>query len=283
MEIGFIGLGNMGAAMASNLLKAGHRVTVWNRSPARADALVAAGARRAATPAEAAAGELVVTMLADDAAVEGVVFGADGLLAAAGPALHVSMSTIGVALADRLAQAHAEAGRGFVCAPVFGRPAAAGADDALARCEPTFAAMGQKVFRIGAKPSAANVVKLCGNFMIMATIETLAEAMSLCRKSGVPEAGLLDVLTGTLFSAPVYQVYGEILLERRFRPAGFAAPLGLKDMRLVGEAADGAGAAMPLLELVKAHLLDTLEHEGPDVDWSAIATAVDRLSAPAAR
>src|SRR5260370_1332880 len=145
-----------------------------------------------------------------------------------------------------------------------------------ANAEPLVAAIGQKVFRIGDKPSAANLVKLCGNFTILATIETMAEAMALAEKGGVPKAKLLEVLTGTLFDAAVYRTYGSILVEERFTPAGFKAPLGLKDMRLVGEAADKSRVAMPLLSLVRDHLLETIAKEGEDIDWSGIGKTVAR-------
>ena len=280
MRIGFIGLGQMGSAIAANLLKAGHEVTVWNRSADKTDAFVAAGAARAARPLDAAKGDLVMTMLADDRAVEGVVFGEGGIVGA--PALHVGHSTISIALADQLA---ADSGTGgYVSAPVFGRPpaaaagklfvVAAGVDAALDRCELVFADIGQRTFRIGDKPSAANLVKLSGNFMIMAAVEAMAEAMTLAEKGGVDRQTLLEVLTGTLFGAPVYHTYGEILLEDRFRPAGFAAPLGLKDMTLADAAATSLGAPMPLLGIVRDHLRSVIATEGPDIDWAAIALAI---------
>ena len=280
MRIGFIGLGQMGGAIAANLIKAGHEVTVWNRSTDKTDALVDAGAARAARPVDAAQGDLVMTMLADDRAVEDVAFGEGGIVGA--PALHVGHSTISIALADRLA---ADSGTGgYVSAPVFGRPpaaaagklfvVAAGVEAALDRCEPVFADIGQRTFRIGDKPSAANLVKLSGNFMIMAAVEAMAEAMTLAEKGGVDRQTLLDVLTGTLFGAPVYHTYGEILLEDRFRPAGFAAPLGLKDMTLADAAATSLGAPMPLLGIVRDHLRSVIATEGPDIDWAGIALAI---------
>ncbi|MDB5721682.1 MAG: 6-phosphogluconate dehydrogenase [Alphaproteobacteria bacterium] len=282
MKIGYIGLGNMGSAIALNLVKAGHEVASWNRSPGKDEALVAAGARRAASPRDAAAGaELVMTMLADDRAVEAVTFGEDGILAAAGDAIHVSMSTIGVACAERLTEAHGP-GR-FVSAPVFGRPeaaaaaklfvVAAGTAEALERCQPAFAAIGQRSFAIGGHPPQANLVKLCGNFMILSAIEAMAEAMALAARGGVEKAKLLEVLTGTLFSAPIYQTYGAILVEERFRPAGFAAPLGLKDMNLADAAATASRTPMPLLGLLRDHLRAAIADEGEDVDWSALAIA----------
>lgn len=281
MKIGFVGLGQMGAAMAANLMKAGHEVTVWNRSPAKADALVAAGATLAATPAGAAQGAVVMTMLADDAAVEAVVFGEGGILGA--PALHVGHSTISVALAERLA---AEQPGAYVSAPVFGRPVAAeaarlfivaaGADALIDRCEPLFTAIGQRSFRVGDAPQAANLVKLCGNFLIMSAVEGLAEALTLAEKGGVERARLLEVLTTTLFGAPIYQIYGDILVNDRFEPAGFPAPLGLKDMRLVGAAADAARVPMPVLGIVRDHLLAVIARGGAEQDWAAIGGVVRR-------
>jgi len=289
MKVGFIGLGQMGAAMAANLLEAGHELTVWNRSPGKATALVEAGAAEAASPAQAAAGEAVITMLADDAAVEAVAFGPDGILQSGAGAVHISMSTISLALAERLTAAHREQGAPFVSAPVFGRPAAAqaaklfiaaaGSAETIAACEPIFAGLGQRVFTIGDIPSTANVVKLCGNFMIMSAIESMAEAMTLAQKSGVEKAKLLEVLTGTLFGAPAFHTYGEILVEDRFHPAGFPAPLGLKDMGLVGAAAQATRTPMPLLGILRDHLLAAIAHEGEDVDWSGIALAVRRNAA----
>jgi len=281
MRIGFIGLGQMGHAIAGNLLKAGHDLTVWNRSPDKAGELVSAGARLAGSPAEAAQGEVVMTMLADDRAVEEVVYGTGGILEA--PALHVSHSTISVALAERLA---GDQGRraGFVSAPVFGRPdaaaaarlfvVAAGEAPMVERCLPLFEAIGQRVFRVGTQPSAANLVKIGGNFMIMAAIEAMAEAMTLVEAGGVGRRDMLEVLTGTLFDAPVYKVYGGILAEDRFRPAGFAAPLGLKDMNLVDAAANASRVPMPVLGVVRDHLRATIARNGADIDWAGIALAV---------
>ncbi|HEY1607440.1 MAG TPA: NAD(P)-dependent oxidoreductase [Allosphingosinicella sp.] len=282
MDIGFIGLGQMGAAIAGNLIDHGHKLTVWNRSPEKAKPLVEAGAKQAANPAEAAAaGEIVFTMLADDRAVEAVTFGDDGILAAGGDAIHVSLSTIGLALAERLEDAHR--GR-YVSAPVFGRPAvaaqgklfvvAAGPPEALDSCRPLLDAIGQKTFIAGDKPSEANIVKLCGNFMIMAVVESLAEAMILAGAHGVAKDKLLEVLTGSLFGAPIYQTYGQLLVEGRYRPAGFTAPLGLKDMNLVSAAATDALVPMPLLSLVRDRLLSTVAREGPDIDWAGAAKTV---------
>ncbi len=288
MEIGFIGLGQMGSAIAGNLVKAGHDVTVWNRSVDKTRPLVEIGARRAETPAGAAAGKVGFTMLANDQAVERVVFGDDGVLTSAARPIHVSMSTISVALAERLTEAHAASGGDFISAPVFGRPSfaaagklavvAAGDDKALEVCEPLFAAIGQRTFKVGAAPKNANVIKLCGNFMILAAIESLAEAMTLAAKNGVEKATLLDVLTNTLFGSPIYQTYGDILLHERFEPAGFAAPLGLKDMNLVDSAALSSRVPMPFLGVLRAQLLATIARHGEDIDWSALGKVVTENS-----
>jgi 3-hydroxyisobutyrate dehydrogenase-like beta-hydroxyacid dehydrogenase len=282
MDIGFIGLGQMGAAIAGNLLKQNHSLTVWNRSPEKAQPLVEAGARQAGSPMEAAAaGEIVFTMLADDRAVEAVTFGEDGILSSGNGPIHVSLSTISLGLAGRLEEAHR--GR-YVSAPVFGRPAvaaqgklfvvAAGPAEAIETCRPALEAVGQRAFLAGDRPSEANVVKLCGNFMIMAVIESLAEAMTLAGAHGVAKDKLLEVLTGSLFGAPIYHTYGQLLVEGRYRPAGFAAPLGLKDMNLVSAAATDAVVPMPLLSLVRDRLLSTIAREGQDIDWAGAAKTV---------
>ena len=288
MKIGFIGLGNMGAAIAANLVRAGHELTVWNRSAGKAQALVALGAVATPTPETAAAGrEVVLTMLADDGALESVLAGPQGLLEGLRPgALHISLSTISVATAGKLATLHAERGQHLLSAPVFGRPEAAAAAKLfvvaggrkvdLDGAKPVFDAISQRVFYIGETPSAANLVKLCGNFMILAAIEALAEAMTLAERGGVSKKQLLEVLTGTLFDSPVYRNYGGGLVEGRFKPAGFAAPLGLKDMRLVGESAEALRVPMPVLNVLRDHLLQTIALLGDDVDWSAIGHTVAR-------
>jgi 3-hydroxyisobutyrate dehydrogenase-like beta-hydroxyacid dehydrogenase len=288
MQIGFLGLGRMGAAIAANLVGARNDVAVWNRSREKARPLTDAGAMLKASPKDTAADcDVVFSMLADDAALDTVLSGEDGALAGlkAG-ALHVSMSTISVAAAEKAAARHAERRQRFMAAPVFGRPdaaaaaklfvVAAGAPADFEKTKPLFAAISQRVFYIGETPSAANLVKLCGNFMILAAIEAMAEAMTLAEKGGVPKAKLLEVLTGTLFDAPVFRTYGAILAEERFRPAGFAAPLGLKDMRLVSEAAESERVPMPLLSVLRDHLLQTVATEGEDIDWSGIGLTIGK-------
>jgi 3-hydroxyisobutyrate dehydrogenase-like beta-hydroxyacid dehydrogenase len=250
--------------------------------------LVDAGAILAKSPKAAATGrDIVFTMLADDAALDAVIAGDEGLLAGLKPeALHVSMSTIAVATAERIAATHLARGQHFLCAPVFGRPAAAAAaklfvvvagDPAdLHAVSPLLAVISQRVFYLGKTPSAASLVKLCGNFMILSAIEAMGEAMALAEKGGVAKQQLLEVLTGTLFDAPLYHTYGAILAEARFKPAGFAAPLGLKDMRLAGQSAEALRVPMPLLSILRDHLLQVIAQEGEDIDWSAIAQAINK-------
>jgi 3-hydroxyisobutyrate dehydrogenase-like beta-hydroxyacid dehydrogenase len=289
MRLGFIGLGNMGSGMAGNLVKAGHEVTVYNRTAAKAEPLVALGARAAKTIADACKGEAVVTMMTDDHAVEGAAFGDGGIVAhLAKNALHISCSTISVALSERLTDAHAKAGQRFVPAPVFGRPeaaaaaklvvAAAGPADALAIAQPLFDAIGQKTFVLGAKPSSANLVKLSGNFLIANVIESLGEAVALVTKGGVDRHAYIDLLTSTLFSAPVYKVYGDLIANRKFTPAGFAAPLGFKDVRLALEAAEDLQVPMPIASLLRDRFLTLLAQGGEALDWSALSTLAARDS-----
>jgi 3-hydroxyisobutyrate dehydrogenase-like beta-hydroxyacid dehydrogenase len=282
VDIGFIGLGHMGAAMVPNLLKAGHTVTVYNRSPDKAAPLVAQGAVLARTLGEAAQGEAVFTMLAHDSALADVVFTPGGLLDSL-PAgtIHISSSTISTLMAERLAEHHAVKGQGFVSAPVFGRPeaaaaaklfvVAAGAKPSVDRVRPLFDAIGQTTFVVSETPSAANLVKLSGNFLIASVIESLGEAMALASKGGVDKSQYLEILTSTLFGAPVYKTYGGLIAEERYEPAGFAAPLGLKDMRLVLQAADDLQVPLPLASLLHDRFLRLVANGGDNLDWSAIA------------
>ncbi|HUK53831.1 MAG TPA: NAD(P)-dependent oxidoreductase [Candidatus Binatia bacterium] len=281
MNIGFIGLGSMGAGMAENLLKAGHTVTVYNRTRSRAEALAAKGAQLAPTPAEACRGDAVLTMVADDAALEAVTMGANGILASLQPgAVHVSMSTISVALSARLEEAHTRAGSIYIAAPVFGRPeaaaaaklfvVAAGPAAAIQRCQPLFDAMGQKTYVIGEGASAANVVKLSGNFMLAAAVESLGEALALVRKHGLDPAQFLELITGSIFTAPAYKTYGSIIVREAYQPAGFKMPLALKDVRLMLAAGEAAGVPLPLASLVRDHAIAAIARGYGEWDWSAL-------------
>jgi 3-hydroxyisobutyrate dehydrogenase-like beta-hydroxyacid dehydrogenase len=281
MNVGFIGLGHMGIGMAANLLQAGHRVTVYNRTSAKAAELIARGAKAAASISEACQGDAVITMLADDQAVESVVWKEGGIIDRLSPgALHVSSSTISVALSERLSEQHAKAGQRFVAAPVFGRPEAAAAGQlfvvaagergAIAAAAPLFDAIGQKTFLVSDTPKAANLVKLSGNFLIASVIESLGEALALVDKGGVDPRQYLEFMTSTLFNVPVYKTYGGLIAGGTFEPAGFAAPLGYKDIRLALAAAEDLRVPMPLASLVRDRFLALLARGGERLDWSAI-------------
>jgi 3-hydroxyisobutyrate dehydrogenase-like beta-hydroxyacid dehydrogenase len=267
--------------MAANLLKAGHQVKVYNRTPGKAQALVDLGAQAYAHVSEVCRGEAVITMLTNDDAVEGVVSAEQGIIASLPKgAVHISSSTISVALSGRLAKAHEVAGQRFVAAPVFGRPDAAaegklflmvgGAPEAVSTCMPLFEALGQRTFVMAERPEAANLIKLSGNFLIAAAIEALGEAMALVGKGGVDTERYLDLLTSTLFNAPVYKTYGSLIVGGKFEPAGFAAPLGQKDIRLALAAAEDLRVPMPLASLLRDRFLTLLAHGGDALDWSAI-------------
>jgi 3-hydroxyisobutyrate dehydrogenase-like beta-hydroxyacid dehydrogenase len=282
MKVGFIGLGNMGRGMAANLLKAGHEVIAYNRTAEKAQALIQEGARYAARVQDACQADVVITMLADDAALESVTFGDEGIIHSLPTgAIHVSCSTVSVALAEKLTEAHQKRAQEFVSAPVFGRPeaaaaaklfvVAAGHSQALDRCTPLFDAIGQRTFRFGDKPSGANLVKLSGNFLIVSVIESLSEAMALVAKGGLDQREYLEFLTSTLFNAPVYKTYGNLVVEKKFEPAGFLAPLGLKDVKLVLAAADSLRVSLPLADIVRNRFLTLIANGGEALDWSAIS------------
>ena len=283
MKIAFLGLGNMGFAMARNLLHAGHDVTVWNRTLSKADGLRADNAKVADSIAKASRGaDFAITMMADDHAVSSAVLDSGGVLESlASGAIHISMSTISVALSKQLAAEHRKRGQHFVSAPVFGRPeaavaaklfiAAAGDASSLERCQPILDAVGQRTFVIGPAPEMANVVKLSGNFLISSVLESLGEAVALTRKYRIDPHAYIDFLTSTLFSAPVYKTYGGIIADERYHPAGFKMRLGLKDVRLVLAAAEGVDAPMPFASVVRDNMLAAIGRGMEDLDWSSIA------------
>ena len=281
MKTAFLGLGVMGYPMAGHLQRAGHDVTVYNRTRSKVEALVAQGARAAASVSNACRGDAVLTMLADDGAVESVVFSRSGIIdSLPAGAIHISSSTISVALSERLEAAHAKAGQLFVAAPVIGRPdaaaagqlfvVAAGAPDAVKAAASLFDAIGQKTFVVSETPKAGNLVKLSCNFLIASVIESVGEAMALIGKAGIDRRQYLDILTSTLFDASVYKTYGGLIAEGKFEPAGFAAPLGQKDIRLTLAAAEDLRVPMPLASLLRDRFLTLLAHGGDKLDWSAI-------------
>jgi 3-hydroxyisobutyrate dehydrogenase-like beta-hydroxyacid dehydrogenase len=271
----------MGLPMALNLLRAGHSLTVYNRTPVRAEPLAAESAKVAGSPAEAARGaQVLITMLADDHAVRSVIFD-QGVLDAMPPgAVHLGMSTISVAFSRQLAEAHAARGQGYVAGPVFGRPdvaaaarlwiVAAGAMEHVDSCRPLLEAMGRAVSVVGADPWVANVVKVTGNMLIASTIEALGEAFALQRKWGVEPRAFLEIVNGALFNSPLYANYGGLIADERYEPAGFKLSLGLKDTRLVLEAADAVSVPLPLASLLRDHFLAAMANGRGDMDWAAL-------------
>jgi 3-hydroxyisobutyrate dehydrogenase-like beta-hydroxyacid dehydrogenase len=287
MKVGFIGLGQMGSGMAANLLKAGHQVSVYNRTADKTAKLVELGAEAPSQLAAVCANDVVVTMLANDAALESVVFAESGVLKnMPGNAVHVSCSTISVDLSKRLAAAHEKEGQHFVSAPVFGRPEAAeagklfivagGPAQVIRTCMPVLESMGQKVFVMSEKPEAANLVKISGNFLIASVIEALGEAIALVGKGGVDRRQYLELLTSTLFNAPVYKTYGGLIVEGKFQPAGFSALLGQKDVHLALSAADTLSVPMPIASLLRDRFLSLIASGGEALDWSAIGQLAAR-------
>ncbi|WP_371763174.1 NAD(P)-dependent oxidoreductase [Massilia sp.] len=286
MEIGYVGLGGMGHAMASNLISKGHLLRVWNRSPGKAADLVAQGATLVEHPGQAAAGDGVVfTMVADDAALEQVVGGPDGIAARLGPGgIHVSMSTVSPETTQRIAALHAERGASFIAAPVFGRPTAAAAamlfilvaGEAGARDKimPLLETMGQRVFPLGDDPVAASIVKLSGNFMIMGVIEAMAEAATLCKKYGVERSAMMDVMTQSIFATPLYVNYGKLIAQHDYANPGFKLSLGFKDANLVMAAARKAHVPMPLASMMHDRFLSALAKDRGELDWTAAALNV---------
>ena len=283
MKIAFLGLGNMGSHMVRHLLRAGHDVTLWNRTLSKADALRSEGAKVGKSAGETAKdAEAVITMLADDHAVESAVLHSAGVIDnLPRGATHISMSTISVALSQKLAEEHSKHGQQYIAAPVFGRPeaaaagklfvVAAGDKSALERCQPLLELLGQRVFVIGDKPEMANVVKLSGNFLIASVIESLGETIALTRKYGIDPHSFVEILTNSLFAAPVYKTYGAIIAEEKYQPAGFKLRLGLKDIRLALAAAEAVDAPLPFASLVRDHMLSAIGHGMEDMDWSSTA------------
>ncbi|HEY4351891.1 MAG TPA: NAD(P)-dependent oxidoreductase [Paraburkholderia sp.] len=285
MDIGFIGLGEMGAVMVENILKAGHQVRVWNRSPERAQRLAQAGAQVVGSIAEAFTGDAVFSMLADDAAVREVINVAVLEQAPRGQ-IHVNMATISVALAEELAHEHAQRGLNYVAAPVMGRPdvaaagkltiVAAGPAEAIDRVQPVLDAMGQKTWRIGSLAQQANVMKLATNFLIGSAVESLGEASAMLAGHGVAMQDFLDVITSNLFQGVVYQGYGKMIAEQRYEPALFKARLGMKDVRLALAAAESVNAPLPIASVVRDSLIEAMAHGDGEKDFAVLGQVAAR-------
>jgi len=279
MEVGFIGLGQMGSAMAHRLLDAGHRLTVWNRSAARTQPFAARGAIVAREPEQTLASGMVISMLADDAAVASVWIEHGLVRKMPARALHLNMASMGLALGTKLAEAHAQAGSVYVAAPVFGRPevaaagaldiVAAGAPEALARCGPLFQSLGRHTFGVGAQPHHANIVKIARNFMLAAIVESLGEAFALVQKNGVKPQAFLDIITGTSMNAPAFSNYGRMMLEPPARPT-FALRLGLKDVELALDAGALSAVPLPSATLIREQHLGAIADGYGDKDWAEL-------------
>lgn len=286
MQLGFIGLGTMGAPMVLNLLKAGHRVRVWNRSTAPLQALAKAGAEAVETPALAAQAEVLISMLGDDTAIRSVFFDVKALDGLQAGSVHVNMSTVSVALARELAAVHEARGVDYVSAPVLGRVdvaaagnlniLASGPADALARVQPLFDVLGRKTWTLGDTAEVACAAKLSANLMIASAIESMAEASTLAGGYGVSRASFIDMITSTLFPVPVYQGYGKQMADDIFEPAGFKLSLGLKDVRLALEAGEAAQVPLPFASVLKDNLLDGMAHGQADQDWASLSKVSDR-------
>lgn len=287
MRITFIGLGQMGAGMARNLLHAGHPLTVYNRSREKAEALKGEGAEVADSPAQACRNaEAVFTMLADDHAVVDTVFGEKGIAAGLPQgAIHISSSTISVNMARQLANEHSAKRQSYLSAPVFGRPDAAkakklivvagGKAEAVERVRPLLEAISRAVFVAGTEPWQANLFKICGNFMISSMLEAFGEAFATLRKSGADHHQFLEIMA-ELFGSPIYKNYGKTIADEKFEPAGFALKLGLKDVRLALEAAGEVNAPMPLASLLRDHFLSAIANGQEGLDWSSISQVAAR-------
>jgi 3-hydroxyisobutyrate dehydrogenase-like beta-hydroxyacid dehydrogenase len=292
MHVGFIGLGIMGAPMALNIAKRGHRLTVYNRTPDKAGPLVEAGATLAKTPHDIGDVDVLMTCVADGAAEDAIFFGHGLIDQLPKSCIHVSCTTMGIDSARKLTSEHAKRGRAFVAAPVLGRaidmaPAgklfiiAAGPEDAVERCAPLFEAVGQRIFNFGTEPERAIAVKLAVNFMTVAAGEAMGEAFALTMQYGVKRLDFYEFFTATSFSAGPYKSYGRLIEQETFKPANFAVPLALKDVKLAIDAAEKVNLAMPAAGVARDHLVQALAQGYREEDWSVIArVTTNGLKAP---
>jgi len=290
MKVGFIGLGRMGQAMARRLLDAGHELTVYNRTSAKAKDLAAAGATVSDSVAAVMPGrEVVITMLTDDAALDEIAHAPQGLIATLpSGAIHMAMGTHSVAASRAIADAHGEAGQTFVAAPVLGRPdraaagelgvIPAGPADAVARVQPLLEVIGRRIFPAGENAEAAASVKIAHNFVLACAIEATGEATSLVRKYGVEPLVLYQVLTEGIFNAPAYKIYGDIIVREAYDDVGFTTLIGLKDCNLALAAAEAAAMPLPSANVVRDRLLGAIAHGDGERDWAVMALEQARAS-----
>jgi 3-hydroxyisobutyrate dehydrogenase-like beta-hydroxyacid dehydrogenase len=286
MDVGFVGLGHMGKGIAQSLIRAGHRLRVWNRSPAPAEELQKLGAAIVQSPADAFAGDAFISMLADDAALRDVLFTRQALPKSGGDTIHICMATISAAFAAELTAIHRTRNIPFVSAPVLGRPdvaasgkltiVAAGDATALERARPILDAAGQKTWHFGDEPSNASVVKIAANFMLASAIEAMAEARALVVAHGIPTGSFFELVTSTLFNAPAYKGYADIIARGAYEPAGFRLALGLKDVRLTLAAGEAVHAPLPFASVLRDHFLEAIANGDDQRDWSAVAEVAMR-------
>lgn len=288
MDVGFIGLGRMGQALAGRLLETGHSVAVYNRTRAKAEAV--ADAEVVDSIAEVCDGRaVVITMVANDEALDQVALGPGGVRdSLATGAIHVCMGTHGVVAIDALDDAHRRAGQAFVAAPVLGRPevaaqgrlgiVAAGPPEALETCRPVFEAVGRRTFPAGERPAGASAVKLANNFVLGCAIEAMGEAFTLVRTYGIEAQVLQEVMTDGLFAAPAYETYGQIIVDGSFDRVGFTVTLALKDVNLILAAAERAHVPLPSASTYRDRLLTALAHGEGELDWAVLSRQQARAS-----
>ena len=282
MKVGIIGLGQMGYPIAQNILSAGHELTVYNRTAAKARGLVNAGARLAGSPLEAAQTDVLVTMVTDDSALKQIFFEYGLMDSMPMSTIHVTMSTISASCGSHLRDAHAAIGRPFVAAPVLGRPDRAadallfilcsGPEEHIKRCVPVFEVISQRQFYLGSDPVAAIVAKIANNFLIGCVIESMAEAYTVCDTHGLSRSDFLHVITETIFGAPIYSIYGGMMADHRYLPPACPPAIGIKDMQLALDAAAAGGKDMPLARLVSEHLADAVSRGFAEHDWSVLGS-----------
>jgi 3-hydroxyisobutyrate dehydrogenase-like beta-hydroxyacid dehydrogenase len=285
MDVGFVGVGRMGSAMAANLLKAGHRVRAWDESPAALRALQKQGADIAADAQDAFRGDALFSMLPNDEVIR-EVFIAGRMQPTSGSPVHVNMATTSVQLAKELAAYHAAQGVPYVAATVWGRPdvaaagklsiVAAGDPRAIERVQPLLDVIGQKTWRVGDEPSRANVAKIAGNLMVACAIEATAEAAALVRAHGMSAPDVLDAIITSLFNVPVYRGYGDMIAKQQYEPPGFDLVLGMKDVRLALMAGEATNVPLPFASVLRDSFIDAIANGDADKDWSAIARVAAR-------
>ncbi len=286
MKIGFVGLGSMGQAMAANLVKGGHELWVWNRSPGAVQALVELGAKAATDSKQAFDVDVVFSMLADDQALRSVLLESGLLNTLKAPLIHVNMATIAADFAAELATLHQGQGVAYVAAPVLGRPnvaaagnleiLAAGPADAIEKVQPLLDLIGRRTWPLGENAASANVVKIAVNFMLISAVEAMGEAAAMVRAHGIESAKLIELVSNTVFPGPIYSGYGGLIAKRTYEPAAFKAALGLKDIGLALDTAEAVSVPLPMAQLIKDHLLDTLAHDQGHMDLAVLAEVTER-------